>query len=125
MRNLLDEHGYSSDKDFSLKRKIQESIQKHFQMYEEFILNKPSIVMNVHNHFQEIRFKLDERREIIKENIDDIYMEMIEKTKNFEKLYFKSLEDNLNASLKSFETHSIEQSLKETDDKFRRPNLLI
>ncbi len=37
----------------------------------------------------------------------------------------KSLEDKLEASLKSFETKSLEQSLKETDELFRNPNLLI
>jgi hypothetical protein len=37
----------------------------------------------------------------------------------------KSLEDKLNASLKSFETKSLEQSLKETEETFRNPNLLI
>ena len=37
----------------------------------------------------------------------------------------KSLEDQLNASLKSFETTSIEQSLNETEETFRNPNLLI
>ena len=37
----------------------------------------------------------------------------------------KSLEDNLNASLKSFETKSLEQSLIETEETFRNPNLVI
>ena len=37
----------------------------------------------------------------------------------------KSLEDNLYASLESFETTSLEQRLKETEDAFRNPNLLI
>ena len=39
--------------------------------------------------------------------------------------YLKSLEDQLNASLKSFEAQSLEKSLKETEDTFRDPNLLI
>jgi hypothetical protein len=52
-------------------------------------------------------------------------MEMIDKTKAFEATYLKSLEDKLNASLKSFETKSLEQSLKETEDTFRNPNLMI
>jgi hypothetical protein len=47
------------------------------------------------------------------------------RTKKFEATYLKSLEDNLNASLKSFETKTIEQTLKETEDTFRNPNLLI
>jgi hypothetical protein len=50
-------------------------------------------------------------------------MEMIDKTKTFEATYLKSIEDKLNVSQKSFE--SIEQSLKETEELFRNPNLLI
>ncbi len=81
--------------------------------------------MDVHNHFQEIRFKLDEYREEFKVKIDDIYMEMIEKTKKFEAVYLKSLEDKLNACLRSLETKTLEQSLKETEETFLNPNLLI
>ena len=81
--------------------------------------------MDVHEHFQEIRFQLDEHRETLKGKIDDIYMQMIDKTKTFEATYLKSLGDQLNASLKSFETKSREQSLKETEETFRNPNLLI
>jgi hypothetical protein len=57
--------------------------------------------------------------------IDDIYMEMIQKTKKSEAAYLKSLEDQLYASLKSFETNSLEQSLKETEETFRNPNLFM
>jgi hypothetical protein len=50
---------------------------------------------------------------------------MIDKSKKFEATYLKNLKDKLNASLKSFETRSLEQSLKETEESFRDPNLLI
>jgi hypothetical protein len=76
-------------------------------MYEQFTLNKTTLDLDVHEHFQEIRFKLDEHREALKVKIDDVYMEMIDKTKKFEATYLKSLEDKLNASLKSFETTSL------------------
>jgi hypothetical protein len=125
VKKLLDDHLYLSDEEFSLKKQIQDSIRQFFQMYEQFTLNKTKLDLDVHNHFQEIRFKLDEHREELKQKIDDIYMEMIEKTKKFEVAYLKSLADKLEASLKSFETKSIEASLKETEDTFRNPNLLI
>jgi hypothetical protein len=98
-----------------LKNKIEESIQKFFQSYEQFALNKTTLELDVHEHFQEIIFKLDEHREELKQKIDDIYMKMIEKSKKFKVVYLKSLEDKLEASLKSFETKSLEQSLKETE----------
>jgi hypothetical protein len=121
----LSEQAYLSYEEFTFKKKIQDSIRMIFQMYEEFTLNKTILDLDVHNHFTGIRFKLDEHREVIKEKIDDIYMEMIEETKKFEKYFLKSLEDKLEASLKSSETKSLEQSLIETEDTFRNPNLLI
>jgi hypothetical protein len=125
VNKLLDDHIYFSDEEISLKKKIQDSIRTFFQVYEEFCLNKTNRDLDVHNHFQEIRRNIDLHREKLKEKIDDIYMEMIEKTKKFEATYLKSLEDKLEASLKSFETKSLEQSLKETEESFRNPNLLI
>jgi hypothetical protein len=125
LKQLLDDRDYLSDEEFSLKKRIQDSIQTFFQMYEQFTLNKTRIDLDVHEHFQEIRFKLDEHREEFKQKIDDIYMKMIEKTKTFEAVYLKSLAENLNASLKSFETKSLERSLKETEETFRNPHLLI
>jgi hypothetical protein len=40
------------------------------QMYEEFSLNKTTLDLDVHKHFQEIRFKLDEHREELKVKIN-------------------------------------------------------
>jgi hypothetical protein len=124
LKKYLDEFLFLSDEEFAFKNKIEDSIRTFFQVYEEFTLNKTTLDLDVHNHFQGIRFKLDEHREQLKQKIDDIYMEMIEETKKFEASYLKSLEEQLNASLKSFETKSLEQSLKETEESFRNPNLL-
>jgi len=125
LKKQLDDHIYLSNRQFSLKNKIEDSIRKFFQMFEQFTLNKTTLDLDVHEHFQEIRRNIDLHREALKETIDDIYMEMIEKTKNFEATYLKSLADKLEASLKSFETKSLEQSLKETEDTFRNPHLLM
>jgi hypothetical protein len=52
-------------------------------------------------------------------------MDMIQKTKQFEAKYLKSLEGKLEASLKSFKTKSLAHSLKEAEESFRNPNVLI
>jgi len=122
IKKQLDQLVYLSDEELALKNKIEDSIRQFFQFYEQFTLNKTNLA---HNHFQEIRFKLDEHREELKQKIDDIYMEMIQKTKTFEVAYLKSLESKLKASLKSFEIKSLEQSLNETEESFRNPNLLL
>ncbi len=59
VKKLLDEHLYLSDEEFSLKKQIEDSIRNFFQIYEEFTMNKTKLDLDVHNHFQEIRFKLD------------------------------------------------------------------
>ena len=125
IKKQLDDHVYLSDAEFVLKKQIQDSFGKFFQMYEQFALNKTTFDLDIHNHFQETRFKLDEHREELKVKIDNIYMTMIDKTKKLEAAYLKNLKDKLEASLESFETKSLEQSLKETEDTFRNPNLLI
>jgi hypothetical protein len=125
IKKQLDEHVYLNDAEISLKKQIKDPFEKLFQMYKEFALNKSNRDLDVHEHFQEIRFKLDEHREELKVKIDDFYMEMIDKTKKIEATYLKSFEDQLEASLRSFETKSLEQSLTETEDIFRNPNVLI
>jgi hypothetical protein len=84
LKKQLDELLFLSDDEVSLKNKIEDSIRQFFQMYEQLTLNKTRIDLDVHEHFQEIRFKLDEHREKLKQKIDDIYMDMIDRTKNFE-----------------------------------------
>jgi hypothetical protein len=125
IKKQLDKLLYLNDEEISLKKQIQESIQTFHQMYEQFCLNKTNRDLDVHEHFQEIRRGIDLHREKLKEKIDDIYMDMINKTKNFEATYLTSLEGKLEESLKSFEIKSLEQSLKETEETFRNPNLLI
>jgi len=125
IKKQLDDLVYLSDEEFGLKKQIEDSLRKFIQMYEKFTLDKTKVDLDVHENFQEIRFKLDEHREVLKAKIDDIYMEMIQKTKKFEAAYLKSLENKLEASFKSFETKSLEQSLKEIEETFLNPNLSI
>ena len=121
----IDNQIYLSDKEISLKQKIEESIKVVYKMYEEFASSRTKLDLDCHNHFQEIRFQLDLHREKLKEKIDDIYMEMIKKTTEYEASYLRSLNEKLDNSLKSFEIKSLDEDLREIEEKFRDPNLLI
>ena len=81
---------FLNEEEKSLKQNIEESIKLFYEMYDEFSLSKSKLYLDCHNHFQEILFQLDMHREKLKEKIDDIYMEMIDKTKEFEASYVKS-----------------------------------
>ena len=125
LQQLLDDKAYLNEEEKALKQKIEESIKVFYEMYDEFISSKAKLDFDCHEHFQEIRFQLDLHREKFKEKIDDIYMEMIEKTKQFEANYLKSLNENIEASLKSYEIKSTENDLNKLEQTFQDPNLLI
>jgi len=124
-KRLLDSQVYLSDEEIKLKLKMKESLGVFFKIYEEFISNRNKVSLDCKNHFQEVRRHIDLTKEKLKENIDVIAMEMIDKTNEFEATYLKSLNDNIDVSLKMFEKKSYDMELKEIDDEFRNPNLLI
>ena len=67
-----------------------------------------------------MRFKIDEQRENLKAKIDEVALEMIDKTKQLEAKYLMSL------NTKSVETNkTLEIEIKETEEAFRNPTLLI
>ena len=116
---------FLNEEEKSLKQKIEESIKLFYKMYSKFSLSKTKFDLDCHNHFQEIRFQLDLHREKLKEKIDDIYMEMINRTKEFEASYLKNFNEKFSSSLKSFEIKSYDEYLKEVEETFRDPKLLI
>ena len=61
---LIESHSYLSDEEISLKQQLEVSIKKFFQLYDEFAQNKAKLDMDVFNHFQEMRFQIDEHREV-------------------------------------------------------------
>ena len=72
-------------------------------MYEKFISSKDKLKLVCHEHFQEMRRQLDLHRESFKEKIDDIYLEMIDQTKEFETSYLNIVDEKLNTTIASFE----------------------
>jgi len=126
IQKQLDNKVYLNNEEKSLKQNIEETIHILNKMYEEFNMSKTGLDLDVHNHFQEVRLQIDMHREKLKEKIDDIYMEMIDKTKDFEAKYLNSLNEKLSASLKFFKGNkSSEEALEMTELTFRDPNLLI
>jgi len=122
LMNSIESHSYLSREESILKQKLEESIRKFFEFYDEFILNKSNLDTDVFNHFHEMRFQIDEQREELKKRIDDIALGMIDKLKKHEELYLKKLKEHFS----SFDqTQSLEHELNEVEETFRQPNLLI
>ena len=110
------------NKKLDLKQKLEESIQLFYQMCDEFTLNRNGLDLDCYDHFQEMRFQLDQHREELKEKIDDIYMQMIDKTKEFEAKYSKSFNVIIESS---FNFKSANDELKEIEKMIQSSNLSI
>ena len=83
----------------SLKRELEESLRQFFEFYDEFTQNRTQLDSDVFDHFQELRFKIDQHREELKKRIDDIALAMIDETKKYEEKYLKSLKEKIFANL--------------------------
>ncbi len=113
-----------SEKEKSLKRELEVSVRRFFEFYEEFIQNKSKLELDVFDYFREIRFQIDEHRERLKQQIDDISLEMISEAKKQEETYMKNLKEVFESS--SFDdSKSLEDALTDIEETYRDPNLLI
>ena len=81
--------------------------------------------MDVFDHYQELRFQIDQHREELKEKsdeIDEIALAMIDQTKKYEALYLRNVKEGFS----SFDDcKSLEHELNQIEETFRHPNLLI
>jgi chromosome segregation ATPase len=122
LNKLIESLSYLSGEEMSLKKELEASIRKFFEFYDELNQNKSKLESDVFNYFQEMRFQVDEHRERIKEKIDEIALEMIDKIKKHEESFSKSLKEHFS----SFdETRSLESELNQIEATYRDPNLLI
>jgi hypothetical protein len=119
---LLESRLHFSKVELNLKNYLENSIRLFFNFYDKFIQNRTKLDLDVFDHFQEIRFQIDEHREELKKRIDEIALEMIDETKKSQEKYLKELKERFS----SFdETKSIEYELNQIEKSFRHPNLLI
>jgi hypothetical protein len=91
LKQLIESQPYLSEEEKSLKHELEVSVRKFFDHYDSFVQNKSKPESDVFDHFQEMRFQVDEHREELKKRIDDIALEMIDKIKKHEEAYLKSL----------------------------------
>ena len=122
---VLEKQSHLSGDEISLKRKLRESIRLFYEFYDALAQNRLQLESDVYNHFQELRFQIDEQREELKNRIDEIALEMIGKIKKHEEKYLKELKEKLLETQSFEESISFETKLNELEDTFRNPNLLI
>jgi hypothetical protein len=115
---LIESQSHLNDEELILKQELEASIRRFFEIYDQFMQNKTQLESDVYDHFQELRFQIDQHRE----EIDDIALQMIDKVTENQDSFSK----NLKANYSSFDdSKSLESELNEIEETFRNPNLLI
>ena len=124
---LLQDESYLSGEEKLLKNEMKDRVQEIHRLHDEFIQTKNHLDLECLNHFQEMRLQIDLHHWELKEKLDDINVkenieviasEMIEKIKQFELVYLKSIDLKLE--------NKIDETLeKEINEKFRDPCLKI
>jgi len=133
--SIIREELFLNDEEKSLKSKLIESFSKLNRLNQEHEISKDTFrqfELESHEHFQEIRRQIDMHREDDKfnaesrSNIDTIALDMIKRTQDFERNYFKCLDELVKKNL-LFEVASIDVN-KETqtlNELYRDPHLKI
>jgi hypothetical protein len=122
LKNLIESQSYLSEEETSLKQELEVSIRTFFEFYDEFSQKRNKTESDVFDHFQELRFQIDEHREKLKEKIDEIALKMIDDSKKYETMYLRNIKEKL---FQTQSVESLEKELNDIEDTFRNPNLLI
>ena len=127
VRNLLEKQIFLNEEEKSLKKSLEKSLQECFELSENYHLAKNDLDLKSHQHFSEIRFQMDLHREKLIEKIDEIYLEMIEKTKKAEATFLKNIDKKWDKKniLTIMTNKTFEEEKEEINEKFREKDLII
>jgi hypothetical protein len=119
MQKLIENERYLSEEEKSLKRQLEQALRDFLNLNEQLQDAKNSFDLDCHNHFQEIRRKIDVQREELKDQIDKIALAMIELTKEMEQKHLT------NSNKFKVEVFDLDKDKKILDETFRDVNLSI
>jgi hypothetical protein len=119
VKNLVDYELYLSDEEKSMKKCLEDSLRNLFDLNEQLKELKIGFDFNCHNHFQEIRRKIDLQREELKSQIDEISLALINQTKVIENSYMERMSEF------KVEQFDLDLEIKSLNESFRDVNLSI
>jgi hypothetical protein len=109
---------FLSDEEKNLKNRLEKELKVFYVLVEQLKQNENVVQMESHNHFQEIRRKLDLQREELN---DKIYFEMIDQTKEKENSYVSRIK-SLNYK---DEIQTLEKEIHSVNETFRHLNVSL
>jgi hypothetical protein len=125
-KSLIEKEVYLDEEESSLKKSLNQSFKTFSILCEQFQQTKNSFELDFHNHFQEVRRKIDLQREELKDKIDKVALQMIEQTKIIEAKYKIEQKQKYDSVMFHKNKKSTkEQEFKDLEEKFRQPKLSL
>jgi hypothetical protein len=123
IQNVLKNEEYLSDEEKNLKHQLENFIESFIPLKEKLLAKKSLLTLKCYNHFQELRRQIDLHRECmpktytksIREKLNTISFELIDKVNDFEFLYVNSYDAHI--IIRSFQDEK-----KDLCDLFLNPN---
>ena len=115
---ILDAEGHLNAEEKAAKIEIQKLLNEFQQLFHQ--REQITFEISSHDHFAEIKRKIDIHREQLKEKIDQIYLAMISQVEKHEALYRLKLEET-----RCFKEFNADTEAKNIEEEFRKVDLTI
>jgi hypothetical protein len=119
MQKFIENERYLSVEEKSIKSHLEQALRDFLYLNEQLQDAKNSFDLDCHNHFQEIRRKIDVQREELKDQIDKIALAMIDEIKAVEETYANKLKEF------KVDVFDFEQEKKILDETFRDVSIIF
>ena len=119
IESLLKREAYLNENEKNMKRSVETSFQIQCQLHSEFKSNKVALDLECHEHFQEMRRTIDIHREEMKAKIDQVSLEMIAQTKEFEKFVTSNVNKEMQCVWAKGREEALEKEENDLNEVFR------
>ena len=119
-KRILETEGHLSPEEKSAKSEMQKILNEFQQLYNKLQQEHALFELGSHDHFAEIKRQIDLQREELKEKIDQIYFDMINKVEQHEAFYKQNLDET-----RCFQEFDADNEFENFEEEFRKVDLTI
>jgi hypothetical protein len=119
VQKLIEHERYLSDIEKSIKKSIEESLSHLFELNKKMQQSKDFFLIDLKNHFQKMKRKIEFQREELINQIDNISFSIINELKVIEQSYAKNM-DYFKVNM-----FDLDEEKKKLNETFRNVNLSL
>jgi hypothetical protein len=119
VQKLIEHERYLSDIEKSIKKSLEESLSRLFELNKKIQQSKDCFLTDSKNHFQKIMRKIERQRIELRNRIDDMSFSLIDEIKLIEQSYAKKMDHF------KVDTFDLDEEKNKLNETFRNVNLSL